>query len=318
MKKDIWTYLQAIFPFMGLIVILVTFTVLAGNRLWTSQSILSVLSVAIPICLGGSGMIFVSSQGSTDISPGALLGFTTTIAATIAGITGGVWSFIISSLLIGLFVGALNGAIVSRYKVESIMVTLAMRMILRAIVVYITFGQDIFVDKRILMLNQWNIKLPVFIITVVLMWYLFEYTKAGFFSRCIGENETVGHYTGIPVNRYKILAFGLSGLMSGLVGIFSVGAVGGVSPQIGNFFELQVMMAMFIGGNPVTGGAGARFYKIVLGSLMLSFLQYGLAICRVGSELSAILQGLILIGVVVLGLFVREHYVKRQAIKVSA
>ena len=49
---------------------------------------------------------------------------------------------------------------------------------------------------------------------------MFEHTKLGHFSRCMGENEMVGRFSGIPVDRYKIFAFALSGLLAGLVGVF--------------------------------------------------------------------------------------------------
>ena len=91
--------------------------------------------------------------------------------------------------------------------------------------------------------------------------YLFEYTKLGHFSRCMGENETVGQFSGIPVDRYKILAFAISGLMAGLVGVFTVANIAGVSPTMGSFYEMQVMIAMYVGvgtrqNDPVTSGEG--------------------------------------------------------------
>jgi ribose transport system permease protein len=144
------------------------------------------------------------------------------------------------------------------------------------------------------------------------MWYLFDFTKAGFFSKCIGENQVVGQFAGIPVKTYKTLAFALSGLMAGFVGIFSVGRIGGIAPTMGNFFELQVMTAMFVGGVPVTGGASSKFYKVLVGSLMLAFLQNGLTISRVPSEVSELIQGLILLSVVFLGLLVHDKFLQRQ------
>jgi ribose transport system permease protein len=81
---------------------------------------------------------------------------------------------------------------------------------------------------------------------------------------------------------------------------------------MGNFFELQVMTAMFVGGVPVTGGASSKFYKVLVGSLMLAFLQNGLTISRVPSEVSELIQGLILLSVVFLGLLVHEKFLQRQ------
>ena len=311
MKKDFWTFFQRLFPFVGLIVIIVIFTIINQGNMWAATNLLTVISIMIPLCLGGSGMVFVAAQGSTDLSMGSLVALCGTIAG-IASMSLGFWAFIVISLAVGIGVGILNGVIVSKCKVSSLMVTLAMLIALRALVAFITNGQVFFVDQQILMLNRMEIKLPIFLGVIALMWYLFEYTKIGYFSRCMGENQTVGKFAGISVAKYQILGFALSGAMAGMIGIFTVGSIGGISPTMGNFLELQVMIAMFVGGVPVTGGAGSKFYKVVVGALMLAFLQNGLTVSRVSAEMSELIQGIILICVVFFGLFVRQKYIQRQ------
>ena len=311
MKKDFWTFFQRLFPFVGLIVIIVIFTIINQGNMWSATNLLTVISIMIPLCLGGSGMVYVAAQGSTDLSMGSLVALCGTIAG-IASMSLGFWAFIVISLAVGIGVGILNGVIVSKCKVSSLMVTLAMLFALRALVAFITNGQVFFVDQQILMLNRMEIKLPIFLGVIALMWYLFEYTKIGYFSRCMGENQTVGKFAGISVAKYQILGFALSGAMAGMIGIFTVGSIGGISPTMGNFLELQVMIAMFVGGVPVTGGAGSKFYKVVVGALMLAFLQNGLTVSRVSAEMSELIQGIILICVVFFGLFVRQKYIQRQ------
>lgn len=311
MRKDFWTFFQRLFPFVGLIVIIVIFSVINQGNMWSATNLLTVISIMIPLCLGGGGMVFVAAQGSTDLSMGSLVALCGTIAG-IASMTLGFWAFIVISIAVGIGVGVLNGVIVSKCRVSSLMVTLAMLIALRALVAFITNGQVFFVDQQILMLNRMEIKLPIFLGVIALMWYLFEYTKIGYFSRCMGENQTVGKFAGISVAKYQILSFALSGAMAGMIGIFTVGNIGGISPTMGNFLELQVMIAMFVGGVPVTGGAGSRFYKVVVGALMLAFLQNGLTVSRVSAEMSELIQGIILICVVFFGLFVRRKYIQRQ------
>ncbi|MDL2236845.1 ABC transporter permease [Christensenellaceae bacterium OttesenSCG-928-K19] len=313
-KRDFWTSFQHIFPFLGLIVIIIVFSIIAGDKIWTPTNFVGIIALMIPLCIGGSGMIFVAAQGSTDMSQGALVAFAGTLGG-IASIYIGFWAFVPVSVGTGILIGIFNGVMVSKCKVSSLMVTLSMLITLRAIVAFVTNGQAFFVDQQILELNKMEIKLPIFICVVALMWYLFEYTKLGFFSKCIGENQTVGKFAGIPVDRYKIAAFALSGAMAGLVGVFTVGSIGGISPQMGSFFELQVMISMFVGGIPVTGGATSRFYKLVVGALMLAFLQNGLTISQVGAEASELIQGLILICVVFFTLFVRNKFIQRQMAK---
>jgi ribose transport system permease protein len=306
-----WDLISKLFPFIGLAIIIIVFTILSPNRLWRINNIRGIINMTIPMAIGAMGMIFVAAQGSTDLTQGSLLA----LCASFAGLVStqaGAWIFVPLALFIGLAIGILNGVILAYLKVPSLMLTLAMLIALRAIVLYITNSQAVFLDPSIIALDDIKIKYPVFILLLIAMCYLFDYTKVGFFSRCIGENQTVGQFAGIPIKKYKILAFALSGLMSAVVGIFAVGSIGGVASTMGNFFELQVMTAMFVGGVPVHGGAASKFYKIIVGSLMLAFLRNGLAITRVPTEISELIQGIMLLLVVFLCLYVNEKFTKRQ------
>ena len=311
MKNGIWSNIQKFFPFIGLATILIVFSFLSGGRLWQLQNLQSVLNTMIPICLGGGGMIFVSAQGSTNMSMGSTLALSGAIAGLVSNALG-FWSFVPTALLVGLVVGIFNGVMVSKFKVSSLMVTLSMLIALRALVTLLTSGQPIFVDFAILNFSTMPVKLPIFLGAMVILWYMFEHTKLGHFSRCMGENEMVGRFSGIPVDRYKIFAFARSGLLAGLVGVFTVANIAGVSPTMGNFYEMQVMIAMYVGGIQVRGGAQSKFYKLIVGAMTLAFLQNGLTISRVSSEYSELIQGLILLLVVFFGNFIQKQFVRRQ------
>lgn len=309
MNKVKWKYFQKVFPFIGLTVVIIIFSIICGDKLWTRSNITNIVNNSIPLMLGASGMIFVATQGSTDMSMGSLLALSGTLGG-LASLEYGIVGFVIVSIIVGILFGAFSGVLVAHFKVNSLMVTLAMLIGLRAVVSFVTNGQAIFVDLNILVLDNLYIKLPLTIILLVFMWYLFSYTKIGFYSRCIGENQEVGRFSGININRYKILAFALSGFMAGIAGILAVVKIGGVSPTIGNFFELQVMTAMFVGGIPVEGGSDSKFYKIIIGSFMLVILQNGLTIARVGSEISELIQGVILLLVVFISIYTKNKFIE--------
>ena len=93
MKNGIWSNIQKFFPFIGLATILIVFSFLSGGRLWQLQNLQSVLNTMIPICLGGGGMIFVSAQGSTNMSMGSTLALSGAIAGLVSNALG-FWSFV--------------------------------------------------------------------------------------------------------------------------------------------------------------------------------------------------------------------------------
>jgi ribose transport system permease protein len=128
------------------------------------------------------------------------------------------------------------------------------------------------------------------------MAYIFEFTKTGRYSRAIGENETAAKFVGVPVDKIKIIAFALSGLMAGVAAVFSLATVGSTSQQMGVFLEIRVVMAIFLGGVLVTGGSSAKFYKILLGSFSIQIIINGLALInKSDSHISQSVQGVLLL-----------------------
>lgn len=296
-----------IFPFAILAFLVLFFSILTKGKLLSIRNLKSVFSEIVPLAIGGLGMVFVISQGSTDISMGSVVAFAAAIAALsstflplyiifpVAIITGGV-------------IGFLNGFLVSYFKMPSIMVTLAVSIGLRGFIAYLTSQDSHLASKEILTLDLFGNKLIIFVIVVLVMGYIFEFTKVGYFSKAIGENELAGECTGISVNKMKILAFVLSGMMAGLIGLMTVARVGGISSRLGNMFELQVMLAVFVGGVPVAGGMASKAYKVLLGSATIAVLNSGLVLLRVSSDYSKGLQGIILILVVFLTMYLKKSY----------
>ena len=311
MKNRIWSLLQNFFPVIALAVILLVFTFLSGGKLWTANNLTSVLNTMIPYCIGGAGLLFASSQGSSNMSVGSTLALSAAIGAWVSNQVG-FWAFVPTCLVVGLLCGTFIGFFITKFKVSSLMVTLAMLIALRALVTLITNGSSIFVDLSVMNYNKLEVKLPIFLILMAIFWYLFEYTKLGYYSRCMGENEVVGKFSGIPVNKYKIIAYALAGLMAGVVAIFNVANICGASATMGNFFEMTCMIAMYVGGIPIRGGRQARFYKLILGSVTLAFLSNGLTISRVDSAYSELIQGIILLSVVFLSNFIQKQFTRHQ------
>lgn len=313
MKTKFKFNIGTVIPFAGLITIALVFTIATGGGMWETSNILSIMDAVIPLIMGGLGMIFVVSQGSCDMSQGSLLALSGTLAAIAVNKFGPAFLFP-TAIAIGALIGLTNGVILSKFKVSSLTITLAMLIGLRALVAFFTQGQAISVPAQVISLNNASIKIPVCIILILVFGYIFEYTKVGYYSKVIGENEIVGKYTGISVNKMKILAFVLSGIMAGVVGAFTIGRIGGVDPGMGNFFELQVMLALFVGGVPVTGGMSSKVFKLLIGALTISLLENGLVLCGVNGDFSEAIEGIVLIFVVFVTL---RSYSKRTVKKVE-
>ena len=294
---------QDVVPFISFIVIFLFFTITSYNgrtgtfRMLTPLNLNTILDHTMLTIVVACGALFVVAQGSIDMSVGVNLALSGVIAMWTAHATGSPFLLIPVSLLVGLAVGIINGIIVSRFKVSSFMLTIAMLIGIRGLVNFIqTRIETQRLPDSLAFLDIPSVKVAVFLVIILIMAYIFEFTKAGKYSRAIGENETAAKFVGIPVNRIKITAFALSGLMAGAGAIFSLVTIGSTSQQMGVFLEMRVIIAIFLGGVLVTGGSSAKFYKILLGSFSIQIIISGLALMnRSDSHISQSVEGVLLL-----------------------
>ena len=313
---------QDIVPVAAFIIILVFFSVMSYSpktstiRLLTLFNLNNILTQVMQTVIIACGSLFVVSQGHMDMSVGvnlALSGIIGTWAATITGIP---VLLIPVALIVGLAVGIFNGVIASIFKVPSFMLTLAMLIGVRGLVNYIQVTvQTQPLPASLVFLGAPAVKIPIFIVIFLIMAYVFEFTNAGRYSKAIGENEITAKFVGIPIDKMKIMAFALSGLMAGTASVYNVATIGATTQMMGVFFEMKVIMAIFLGGVLVTGGSSARIYKIILGSISIEIITNGLAIIgHADVYISETVQGALLLIILVLSAIVGRRPARIKSI----
>ena len=294
---------QDVVPFVAFLVIFLFFALNSYNprsgvfTMLTLRNLTTVVEQTIITLIVASGTMFVVAQGSTDLSVGVNLALAGVIGSYISHTVNIPWLIFPITLVVGLALGVFNGLIVSRFKVSSFMLTLAMLIGVRGLVNYLQTFTDVQALHPSLGFLQNNaVKIPLFLVILAVMWYVFEYTKVGRYSRAIGENETTARFVGIPVDKMKVVAFALSGLMAAVGAIFYIATVGSTSNQMGSFLEIRVVMAIYLGGVLVTGGSSAKFYKLLLGSFAIQIIVTGLALMgKSDAHYSQSVQGILLL-----------------------
>ncbi|MDR2664649.1 MAG: ABC transporter permease [Oscillospiraceae bacterium] len=307
-------------PFVAFIAIFVFFTFASDRKMFSPYNLMLLVDQSMVTILLGCGMLFVVAQGGIDLSVGvnlALCGVSATYAANIVG----AWAFVPVALLVGTAVGVFNGLVVSRGKVSSFMLTIAMLIGLRGIVNFIqenlmrsTGNGSQKLPESLAPLGSNALRAPIFVVIVLVMAYLFEFTKLGKYGKAIGENETAAKNVGVPVTLMKVLAFGISGLLAGIGSVFTVSKYGATNQTMGVFMEMQVAMAIFLGGVLVTGGASAKIYKVVLGSVSITLIVNGLAIIgKSNSDISQTVEGILLLAILFITIIVSSRSALRRA-----
>ena len=282
-------------PIIIFLLILVVFTILTGGTLLSSRNLLNIFNQSVATILAAGGMLFVAAMGGTDISTGAVVALAGMYGLMAAQNTGNSFWFILISIVIGLASGLLLGFVNAKLKVNSFMASLALLMGYRAVVNLVLSNRSYYLPDNLYVLDNTVVKLIATVVILLVIYYIWNFTRLGNYVRGIGENEVAIKHTGVDVDKIKIIAFMISGLMAAIAGIFTVARLGGTSNTMGAGFEMKVMMALFIAGIPVQGGEGSRVYKLIFGAPTIIMLENGLVLCGLDAGVTQLVRGLVLL-----------------------
>lgn len=291
--------MDALLPFIILIAMLLLFTFTTGGAIFSGNNLMLILKQTLNVIIAALGMVFVAALGATDITQGSLVGFAGA-CATVVAIGHGLVPAIVTAIVAGLLSGCFLGIVNARFKVPSFMCSLSMLIALRSMATVAMGGSSsgLTVPSFIIALDNNSIKIPIVVLLIVIVWYVFNYTPFGAYCRAIGENENAVKFSGVNVTKIKVIAFALSGMFTGIASLFVLARVGGCSTTLGLGFEMRVMMAMFIGGIPVEGGSGTKLYKMLVGAFMITLLENGLVLSGSSGSITQLIRGIVLLAVV--------------------
>ncbi|MCL1895248.1 MAG: ABC transporter permease [Clostridiales bacterium] len=244
------------------------------------------------------GMALLIILREIDLSVGAIMSVSCCFAiylqpyGVIYGVLGGIG--------IGTLAGFVNGIVVVKSNVNSLPVTLGMMGILNGIVYVITESQSVpgknpdFIKIADTMIGGINLVIYIFIALVI----LFEFVlQRGYFGRSImavGGNRNAAAYAGLNVDRVRILAFTLVGLLSSFAGVMTAARYNIASGHIGEQTALAVITAVLIGGISLSGGEGS-ITKAFFGYLFIISLQNAMRLLKFPPDLHSIIIGALLI-----------------------
>jgi ribose transport system permease protein len=141
-----------------------------------------------------------------------------------------------------------------------------------------------------------NVALAAIIIWIVMVLVCFQ-TRFGRYTYIIGGGEAVAKTSGVPVTRYKIYAFMVSGGLAGIAGTLAVARVGAAGPTLGTDLLLNSLAAVVVGGTSLSGGVGG-VHRTLLGVLIITILDDGLNLLGVNQYSQMVIKGLVVIAAV--------------------
>ena len=204
--------------------------------------------------------------------------------------------------LIGAALGSVNGLVITYGKVAPFIATLATMTIFRGLTLVYTNGNPISSlseDDRFLEFGQGYVAgLPVPAIMMLIMffilWFILHKTPLGRKTYAVGGNEKVSFIAGIKINRIKIFAYTVTGLLCGMAGAILTSRLNSAQPTAGTGYELDAIAAVVLGGTSLSGGKG-RIFGTIIGALIIGTLNNGLNILNVSSFYQQVVKGIVIL-----------------------
>lgn len=281
--------LRALFPIIGLALVFIIFNILTSGSMIAKLPL--VLSQIYIIMISATGVFFIMSTGGLDFSQGSILGIASIIVCILSKIN--IPLAILGGILTGALIGAFNGFFYVNRKIPSFIVTICTMFLLRGFIKFFTTNAPVSASIDIVTLDSPTLKFCFTILVVLIGFVVFRFTKFGKYLKAIGAGEKAAMFAGICTDKMKFLLYVIAGAITGFAAFINVIKVGSVTSSAGNQLETQILIALVLGGMPISGGAKVRFENIVVGSLLYIVLNSGLTMLGFSTQLMQLIQGLV-------------------------
>ncbi|MDF2540542.1 MAG: rbsC [Herbinix sp.] len=256
------------------------------------QNISTQISVGTILAFGQTILII---SGMLDLSSASVLALAGVLSISSYQATGSLTISFIVAILVGVACNILNGLMVTKYKTPPFIATLAMMAMARGAALLYTNGQNIYQIGDYVKFGQGKIlgiptPMIFLVVTLIITWYLLKHTVFGRSIYAIGGNEEAANASGINVNRIKMRAFIINGILVGIAGVLFMSRVNGGMPNGATGYEFKALTAAVIGGTSFSGGIGTASGTLA-GAFIVGFLDNIMVLVGVNSYLQQIVRG---------------------------
>lgn len=290
------------------IVLLLIFFTFASDRFMTQSNIINILRSISIVTIIAIGITISLSVGGFDLSVGSVASISVAVVISMF-----VWHeqntfvAIIAALAVALVAGGINAFMIVKIKVQDMLMTLATMFIFQGIA--LTYTKGAVISQNMVMANGETApgqispafaqlgKVPwiiIIMLAVVAIVHVFlTYTKHGRYMYIIGGNMEAARLSGIPVNRYRVIAYLLSALFAAIGGIILGSRVMTAEINAGAPYLMDAVAAAYIGFS--VGGSGkANAIGTLVGAVLIGILQNGLVMLSVPYYAMDIVKGTVL------------------------
>lgn len=282
--------MRQLLPAVGLVAVFIVFNILTKGRMVSKFSL--VMSQVYVTMIASTGVFFIMTMGGLDFSQGSILGMASIVVCMVSKVS--IPLSILAGIGTGAAIGAMNGFFYVNRKIKSFIVTICTMFLFRGIIKYMTSNSPVMGDIKLTMLGMNEaLKMICTLVVIVLGLLAFRFTKFGIHLKAIGAGEKAAKYAGIRTDRMKFLVYVLAGAITGFAAFINAIKVGSVTASGGNQLETQILIALVLGGMPISGGAKSSFLNVIIGSLLYTVLISGLNMMGLTTQAMQLVQGVV-------------------------
>jgi ribose transport system permease protein len=299
-------------PLVGpilILIFLILLVTLINPRFLSSANVSNLLRQSSILLIVAIGETYIIMMGSIDLSIEGVMALTSVIIGIFAenyfnsndlGLIA-----VLLAVLTGVAMGFLNGVIHTKLRIPSFMATLGMMYVGLGLATWISNGINLpILDPMILSWARGNTgpipNLTFFGLAMFLIAFFLErYTRFGRYVKAIGGAEDRAKLAGVPIDKYKILAFTLAGFFVGVGGVLNSARIGAGAANSGLNYLFAAITAVVVGGTALTGGTGGVL-QTMIGAMIVIVIGNGMVLAGVHSFVQLAVQGVIITVAVIL------------------
>lgn len=298
---------------LAVVVLLTLFLAVTREQFFTYSNLYSIIFALSIDAIAIAGFTYVMVLGEIDLSVGAVYALAGTLTGWLLKKAGlDMYSAIALSLLIATAVGFVNGYLVTRFKINSLMLTIGTMILVQGLVGVLAtdlVGGTYPRFFRMLARTRWyGINASIIIAAVGLIVLVFLQYRAALFRKLylVGENPETARIYGIRTDAIKISAFMASSLLAGIGGVLTASRLTHASTDMGVGLEFTYVTAAILGGASLYGGRGGVGGS-VLGLLFLALILNGLVLFKINPLAQQVAIGALLIAAVLFDLILNKR-----------
>ena len=281
--------IRSLLPIIGLVAVFVIFNVLTKGGMWSARKL--IMNQIYVVMIAATGVFFIMTMGGLDFSQGSIMGIAS-IAVCMLSKTN-IFLALLGGIVAGACIGAVNGFFYVNRKIKSFIVTICTMFLFRGFIKYMASNSPVAASMAVYDYDTTAVKLGITLLVLGIGFFVFRFTKFGMYLKAIGAGEKAAKFAGIRTEQMKFLIYVLAGAITGLAAFVNIVKNGSATANVGNQLETQILIALVLGGMPISGGAKVRFENIIVGALLYTVLNNGLTMMGLTTQAMQLVQGIV-------------------------